>query len=402
MSSILLFKPKNLLEQNEKIGIFKRFFRAENFFSIDNQSILTDIWTQKPNPISNLIKEEKLALFQVDSLRISPENPCILIGDNSKDCWVSNINVEKSFFKNLKIIPLFQASQKKNINEKATKFFRKHYQTHWQNQSKLLQKSWNCFFDTDNWEQLKIKENLAYTLKEWIFWIENENNYQLIQENLLAPTPESEKLFDKLKRKLEDTQRKFEKTKEKECKEEESKEILDDYFEKTENSLSILENFWESNEIIYEKEIKNEDIFYYAIKILFDKTKGNTLSSPTFFENIEIPLVKDFFEYAEKGKTLFDACNNFQIIPNKKVIKVKNIVRTNEFIKRTLNFLPLENKIIIDEEIMIENVPDFFWTHLIKNKTFAQRINKVKNTMTNDEIIDKIEKYISFFSLIEK
>lgn len=391
--SLLLFKNRNLLQQNEKIGIFKRFFRAENIFLEPNQSILTDIWTEKIN--TNIIQkqDENLALFQTENLIINTKNPCILIGNQENDCWITQTAIDKSFFKNLKIIPLFQTEQKKNINEKATKFFRKYYQTHWQNQTKLLQKSWNVFFNTDEWENLKIKENLAFALKEWIFWIENKENYISIQKNLFSPTLESEKIFDKFKRKFEETQRKFEKLKHTECKDEESQEMLIFYFEKAQESLNTLENFWESEEKIYDTEITQEDIFYYVIAFLF-KTKKD--SSPIdFLDNFEIILLPDFFEYVEKGKQITNYCSNFQNIPLSNTLKVKNIVRTNEFIKRTILFLENENKIILDDIIEITEVPDFFWKMNIGKKTLAQRIKK-----DNDEteiLAEKIQKYISFF-----
>ncbi|TAE72092.1 MAG: hypothetical protein EAZ85_10120 [Bacteroidetes bacterium] len=397
--SLPLLKSKILTEKDEKSAIFKRFFRAESVFLTENEPILIDIWHHKSHA-NKTNKEEKLSLFESEIFILNTENPAILIGKEQNDFWLTNTAVDKSFFKNLKILPLLESNQKKNIYIKALKIFRKHYQTHWQNQIKLLKKSFDSFFNISEWENLKIKENLAFILKEWVLWIETEENYVTIQKNIIAPTNEVEKLFDKFKRKFEETKRKFEKLKTSDCKEEESEQLLEQYFEVTQKNLSFLENFWESQEKIYEVEIKQEDIFYYTIAVLLEKSKQeNIISFTDFYQNVEIELFPNFFEYVEKGQNLFKIFTDYQSIDITNSIKEKNIDVENHSPKKIIKFVENEKKIMVYDQIILDNIPESFWTYKIRNKTFAEKIQKEKGEI--NEIIEKIKKYVGFLEAIK-
>ncbi len=408
--SLPLLKSKILTEKDEKSAIFKRFFRAESVFLEENDDILIDIWQYKKYVYSQqkIKKETDLALFETEIFSINKQNPVILIGKEKEEFWLGNTAIDKSFFKNLKILPLFECNQKKNIYAKALKIFRKHYQTHWQNQIKLLTKSFDSFFNTSEWESLQIKENLAFALKEWIFWIESEQNYVSIRKNIITPTLESEKLFDKLKRKFEETHRKFEKLKKSDCKDIESKELLEEYFEIAENNLAFLENFWESNEKIYEVEIKYEDVFYYTLAILMQKRNAQNITFSTdFYEKMEIELLPDFFEYVEKGQNLFRICTDFQNIYSSVSIKEKKIENSNNndnnnnnhnITKKSIKFIQNEQVIVVNEEFILENIPDIFWTYKIGKKTFAERLQKEKNE--TKDIVEKIKKYVGFLEVM--
>lgn len=383
-----LLPPTQNWQDNSNPAIFKRTFEAKEIYIEENDDILIDIWKKQKNKNIDT-KANNLFLFEPDLLKITTQNPCIIFTKNLSFLWFTNLPPQNFAVKNIQLLPLLQIN-KKNIHEKAIQFFKKHYQNYWQSTLKQLKKNWNIFFNTSDWENLKVKENLAFLLKEWIFFLEKEENYKDIQKNIIKLTSNAENLWQKMVKKWKEIENKFQKWKENACIDEESKDILIHYFEKTKQSIEFLDNFWQNQTIIYDKELKTEDIFYYTLAVLM-KNKKQKIENWTSIE-----LYEDFFEYVEKGKKMAEMMQNFSKIEIKyepKILKINS--KENTFKKFKIN--AKEKKIEFNENLTLIEIPDIFWEFKIGNKNLAFYLEKQqKEGKKVEELFTFFKKCISF------
>jgi predicted helicase len=134
--------------------------------------------------------------------------------------------------------------------------------------------------------------------------------------------------------------------------------------------------------------ISKTDIFYYTYAILHDPNYKDTYEDDLDSQLPSLPFYEDFYKWVNWGKELMDLHINYNDIEpydlqfeNIKAIKSKKATK--------IKIQKLENRIIIDENTAISNIPEECWNYYLGNRTALEWIvDQYQEVNYNEKHID--------------
>lgn len=231
------------------------------------------------------------------------------ISAKQQSTWASTLPVARNFMGKTFSLSQYrydaQGKPQENIRSKALQKFKEYYETQWQEQAESLRLSLQNLLNMSHLEDCQVEPELAVELRPLVQLSENVAFAKQLFKNIYQPNEATQVNFKSLKEIFLRMKKAFEQMGKRYSRGKESYDTLHRYFVEGEESLQLLDEYMEEaarREIDLEREIKHSDIFEYVYAVL----QVTSFEASHTLEELQIPLLNDFWAWVEWGRTLLD------------------------------------------------------------------------------------------------
>lgn len=330
----------------------------------------------------------------------SPSQPQIFIHLAADSIYASKLPFVRGFMGKMLTISRYQydvqGKAHENIRQKALQKFKSYYETQWQEKSENLRIALQNLLNMSYLENCQVEPEFALELRPLVLLSEDTVLAKQLFQTIYKPNEATQKHFKTLREGFLATQKAFRQMGKRYCRGKQTYDALQQYFSEGSQALAYLEEHLEEaarKEIDLEKEISYAALFEYCFAAL--QVIDWEIHLPK--KQIQIPLYRDFWRWAELGKELLNIqLNHKNTQYNAKPLKISEKYLRKKAKKIKLNCSEEKGELLIQDqhsEWLIEQIPSDVLKHRLGKKTSIECLVQalLENTNSAESETSRLE-----------
>ncbi len=211
------------------------------------------------------------------------------------------------------ILPPGRSLALDSLQPRALQWYKQQYQAYQAAYATAVRQQLAFWMDDSCFEQCFVGENLAYAMQFWAHSLRNSPEAERLKAIADTPYPQADQDFRTLRNRYQTLCKTFEQKGEKESKNEETYQVLQDFFYQTTEALQMLEGYfafeafhrWIDLEALPDR-ISPQTLKAYALAVLTHPEYPNNYATNLRHDLPRLPLMQDFDVWATWGQDWLD------------------------------------------------------------------------------------------------